>query len=104
VGSPITARIKLVRPAKASGETVRFEVVPSTSFEAASGSGTAFRQNGVNSVVVDANQQTKDVTLQVVALPAGCRDTCSAQFRTRMVNFTVDALPFLQAASFAIVK
>jgi hypothetical protein len=104
VGSPITARIKLVRPAKAGGETVRFEVVPATSFVAGAGSGTIFRQIGVNSVIVPSGDQTKDVTLQLTELPEGCRQTCSGQFRTRRVNFTVDALPFLQSAAFTIVK
>jgi hypothetical protein len=104
VGSPITARIKLVRPAKAEGETVRFEVVPSTSFIAAPGSGTVFRPNGVNSVLVPGGDQTKDVTLQLTELPEGCRSTCSAQFRTRMVNFTLDELPFLRSVSFSVLK
>lgn len=104
LGSPITARIKLVRPAKATGETIVYEVVPSTSFNTAAGSGTRFDRTVRNSVHVPGGNGSSDVTLQLVGLPAGCAGSCSAQFKTRMVNFTVDQPPFLQIAEFTIAS
>lgn len=101
-GSPITARIQLVRPAATLIE-VRFEVVPATSFTTAAGSGTSFNPNGVNAVKI-ITDQSKDATIQLVSLPAGCRDQCSGQFRTRMVNFTIDGPPYLREAPFTMLK
>ena len=102
-GSQLTARIKLVRPAKSNGDVVVFEVVPSTSFSAAAGSGTAYSATATNKITIPGGDQTKDVTVQFVSPPDGCGKTgCSGKFNTRMVNFNVDALPFLRTAVFTM--
>jgi hypothetical protein len=106
VGSPITIRITLVKPVHDSqGTTLHWQVVPSTSFGIAAGSGTAFTANRDNVVTVAQNQQFKDVTVMLVSLPAGCgKGGCSATVQTRMVEFTNDQPPYLRLAQFQIAQ
>jgi hypothetical protein len=105
VGSPVTVRIRLVKPVQDSqGATVHWQVVPSTSFHPAAGSGTSFSPTHDNIVTIAQNEQFKDVTVQLVSLPAGCGKLgCSATVQTRMVNFTNDQPPYLRLAQFQIV-
>jgi hypothetical protein len=102
-GSPLTILIKLVRPAGRNGEVVRWDLVPGDSFAEAVGSGTVFRPSGPNSVKIPAGDQSKEVTVQYQKPPSGCDRSCTGKVDTRMVNFTVDALPFLRSASFTLL-
>lgn len=102
VGNTLTAHVKLVKPS-VSGDTVKFEILPSTSFATSPGSGVVFNTHGgQNTVSVPAGDQAKDVSVQVIAVPTGCNAACNATFETRMVNFTVDQLPFLRQVNFQI--
>src|SRR3984893_5813722 len=109
-GSLLTIKITLVRPAKAGGETIRWQVLPSDSFAAVSGSGTQFSptgntSTGDNSVVIPQGDQSKELTIQYQQVPSGCgRAGCSGQIRTRMVNCNVDQLPFLRLVTFHMLS
>ena len=101
-GSPLTIQVKLVRPARPGGEVVEWDVVPANSFSQASGSGTTFNPTVHNRVNVAAGDQLKQITVEFVSPPAGCRETCSGQVNTRMVNFNLDQLPYLRTGVFSM--
>jgi len=51
-------------------------------------------------------RERTDHTLQPTARvheATGCRDSCAGKVNTRMVNFTLDQLPYLQSAPFTMV-
>jgi hypothetical protein len=104
VGSQLIARITLVKPSQdQNGTVVHWAVIPSTSFAQAAGSGTPFSPTHDNSVTIPFHSQFKDVTVQLVSLPAGCgKRGCSGTFQTRMVKFDIDQPPYLRLVQFAI--
>jgi len=104
VGSQLIARITLVKPSQdQNGTVVHWQVIPSTSFAQAAGSGTPFSPTHDNSVTIPFHSQFKDVTVQLVSLPKGCdRRGCAGTFQTRMVKFDIDQLPYLRLVQFAI--
>lgn len=116
-GSLLSIKITLVRPASpsfqiggtrtgTSGEVVRWQVVPSNSFEVASGSGTQFsptgdNTSGENTATIPPGDQSIILTIRLRQVPGGCPQTgCSAQVRTRTGNFNTDQSPFLKTVSF----
>ncbi|PWT94466.1 MAG: hypothetical protein C5B55_02695 [Blastocatellia bacterium] len=104
-GSVLTIRITLVRPAKSGGEIVHWQMVPSTSFVEAPGSGTHFSPTGQNSITVPGGDQFKEVSVRYDQVPAGCgRSGCIGQVQTRMVNFNTDQPPFLRLSTFTLLS
>lgn len=104
VGSQLIARITLVKPSQeTNGTVVRWQVIPSTSFAQAAGSGTQFSPTHDNSVTIPFHSQFKDVTVQLVSLPAGCgKRGCAGTLQTRMVKFDIDQPPYLRLVQFQI--
>jgi hypothetical protein len=104
VGSPLTARITLVKPSQdQNGTVVHWQVIPSSSFAQAAGSGTPFTPTRDNVTTVPFHSSFKDVTVQLVSLPAGCgKAGCAATLQTRMVKFDIDQLPYLRLVQFQI--
>ncbi|MDQ6653110.1 MAG: hypothetical protein M3Y84_10245 [Acidobacteriota bacterium] len=125
VGSNLTIKITLVRPAKFapksfsptligrsisnSGEVVSWQVVPSDSFEEAAGSGTRFsptgdNPRGDNTVTIPAGDQSILLTIRLKKTPSSCPEAgCNAQVRTRMGNFNTDQPPFLRITTFTML-
>jgi hypothetical protein len=124
VGSNLTIKITLVRPAKFApkfsptvigrgisngGEVVSWQVVPSDSFEEAAGSGTRFsptgdNPRGDNTVTIPAGDQSILLTIRLKKTPSSCPDAgCNAQVRTRMGNFNTDQPPFLRITTFTLL-
>lgn len=104
VGSPLIARITLVKPSQeTNGTVVHWQVIPSTSFAQAPGSGTQFSPTHDNVATIPFHSQFKDVTVQLVSLPAGCsKRGCSGTLQTRMVKFDIDQPPYLRLVQFQI--
>lgn len=118
VGSLLAIKIKLVRPAKAStsrsspiitigstgGETVHWQLVPSTVFEAAPGSGIAFSPTGLNQVRIPPGDQFVILTVRLSQVPGNCpQQGCQGQAQTRMINLNTDQSPFFKRANFTIL-
>ena len=118
VGSLLAIKIKLVRPAKAStsrsspiitigstgGETVHWQLVPSTVFEAAPGSGIAFSPTGLNQVRIPPGDQFVILTVRLSQVPGNCpQQGCQGQIQTRMINLNTDQSPFFKQASFTML-
>jgi hypothetical protein len=44
----------------------------------------------------------KQLTVEFVTPPAGCRETCNGHVNTRMVNFNLDQLLYLRTGVFSM--
>jgi hypothetical protein len=64
--------VTLKEAAKSGGETVFWQITPATSFVSAAGSGTTYSSSGVNSVTMAGGQTTKELSVKLDRLPAGC--------------------------------
>ncbi len=86
------------------GETVHWQLVPSTVFEAAPGSGITFSTTGLNQVRIPPGDEFVIVTVRLAQVPSGCPETgCQAEIQTRMNNLNTDQAPFFKKASFTIL-
>jgi hypothetical protein len=115
VGGLLTVQINLVRPAKSgvitkggvtiqNGEIVHWQLVPSSVFEAAPGSGTVFSPTGLNQVRIPGGNTLVRLTVRLKEAPGGCplQQGCSAEVQTRMGNINTDQPPFFKTARFTI--
>ncbi|MCA1602335.1 MAG: hypothetical protein LC776_12065 [Acidobacteria bacterium] len=117
VGSLLTIRIKLARPVRSAttrpgviitaikpGEPFRWQLVPSTVFEAAPGSGTLFNPTGLNSVTIPPGNDSVTLTVRLKQVPSGCPEQgCTGQIQTRINNFNSDQPPFFKSVQFTIL-
>jgi len=121
VGSLLAIKIKLVRPAKAAstrpspivtigsatrsgGETVHWQLVPSTGFEAAAGSGIAFSPTGLNQVRIPPGDEFVILTVRLAQVPSNCpQQGCLGRIQTRMINLNTDQPPFFKQESFTML-
>ncbi len=121
VGSLLVIKIKLVRPAKAAstrpspivtigsatrsgGETVHWQLVPSTGFEAAAGSGIAFSPTGLNQVPIPPGDEFVILTVKLNQVPSNCpQQGCLGRILTRMINLNTDQPPFFKQESFTML-
>jgi hypothetical protein len=66
----LTMRVSLRESAKSGGEKVFWQLTPSTSFVATSG--TVFSQTGLNNVTIPAGQKSVELTVKLDKVPSGC--------------------------------
>jgi hypothetical protein len=122
VGGLLTIQINLVRPAKLGlnlpglgpskggaiqgGEIVHWQLVPSSVFEAAPGSGTTFSPTGLNQVRIPGGNTLVRLTVRLKETPSGCplQQGGSAEVQTRMGNINTDQPPFFKSARFTIFR
>jgi hypothetical protein len=116
VGSVFQFRIKLARPAKrgiqnplfpdrrpGAGETVHWQLVPSTMFETAPGSGIPFIPTGLNQVVIPGGDEFVNLTVRLAQLPGNCGSGCQGRVQTRMINLNTDQPPYFKEATFTML-